>query len=88
MFIRLKYTQDVSSKTRCGINMIRCEKTAIFNSKLVVSETTWKCGICYTTFPDHNALIEHIVEHFEGLLKQYPYSVQEEIIKRLTENIG
>ena len=56
-------------------------KVAISNSKLVLTEVAWKCGVCSVTFPNHNALIEHLVEHFRGFLKQHPYSVQEEIQK-------
>ena len=69
--------------------MTHCKETkALLNSKLVVDETTWKCAFCPTTFPDHNALIEHIVQHLEGFLKQYPYSVQEEIVRKFIEEIS
>lgn len=63
-------------------------KVAISNSKLVLTKVAWKCDICSVIFPNHNALIEHLIEHFRSFLKKYPYFVQEEIIKRLIDDMG
>ena len=64
------------------------DETAISNSKLRLTESEWKCQICCLTFPNHNALIGHMVAHIKSVLTQYPYSIQEEIIRRLVEDQG
>ena len=68
--------------------MSRSEEVAIPNSKLILTKVEWECGICSLKFRDHNALIEHMVVHLKNLLKQYPYAIQEEIVRKLVEEIS
>lgn len=68
--------------------MPNTDETTISNSKLRLTEAKWECQICRLTFPDHNALIKHVVAHIRSALEQYPYSIQEEIIRQLVEDQG
>ena len=67
--------------------MLDSKKIAVPNSKLTLTGVEWKCGLCSLRFPDHNALIEHLATHLKDLLKQYPYAIQEEIVRKLVEEI-
>jgi len=67
--------------------MLDSKEVAIPNSKLTLTKIEWKCGLCSLRFPDHIALVEHLLTHLKGLLEQYPYAIQEEIVRKLVEEI-